>query len=135
MISELTPDDLSHSSTSPIDESQHKIYKLKNNKDNFDDILDLSNIIGTTDSTETSNEKVIIETDIFVHDLMEKLSSLLIKSPTTENASSKASILLSTLTNGDIQQQKEILSSLLLDSFQSKHHVEVATQVTDKNIL
>jgi hypothetical protein len=46
----------------------------------------------------------------------------------------KASTLLSDLTNGgDIQQQKEFLSSLF-NSFQFKSHVEVATQVINKNI-
>lgn len=93
-----------------------------------------------TDFAEISNEKVIIQTDILVRHLVEKLSDLLIKSPTTTNVSStsfdiaKASTLLSNLTNGDIQQQKELLHGLLFDSFKSKSHVEVATQVIDKNI-
>ncbi len=106
------------------------------------DIVDVSNIIEPlTDSTETSDEKVIIKTEILVDHLVEKLSDLLIKSPTTTNVTSipvnivKASSLLSNLTNGDTQEQKKLLSRLLFDSFQSKSHVEVATQVINKNII
>jgi hypothetical protein len=93
-----------------------------------------------TNSTEISNEKVITEIGILVGHLVEILSDLLIKSSTNANATSnsvniaKASTLLSDLTNGgDIQQQKEFLSSLF-NSFQFKSHVEVATQVINKNI-
>ncbi len=92
------------------------------------------------DSENISNEKLIIQTDVLIRHLVEKLSNLLIKSPTTENVSStpvhiaQASTLLSTVTGGDIQQQKELLSNLLYDSFRSKTQAEVATQVTDKNI-
>jgi hypothetical protein len=81
---------------------------------------------------------VIIQTDMLVHHVVEQLSDLLAKS-STEHVSStsahmeKASTLLSTLTDGDIQQQKQLLSHLLHDYFQSKTNVDVATQVIEKN--
>jgi hypothetical protein len=73
---------------------------------------------------------------MLVHHLVEKLSDLLSKS-STENASSapphitKASTLLSSVTDGNIQQQKQLLSHLIYDYFQSQTHIEVATQVFD----
>jgi hypothetical protein len=78
-----------------------------------------------------------IQIDTVVHHLVGKLSDLLIKSP-TENISSipvhiaKASVLLSTLTDGDIEQQKHLLSHFAYDYLQSKIYAEVATQVTIK---
>lgn len=139
--SELLPFDLSRSNSSPMDEIQSKIYKFNDKKkSNFNVLVDLSSIIMNTDPRGTSNEKLIIQTDLLVQHLVEKLSDLLIKSPTIENLSStsvqitKASKLLSELTV-DIQEQKDLISRLLLDSFQSKPHIEVTTQVIDKNIL
>ncbi len=92
-----------------------------------------------TDSAATSSEKVIIQIEPLVRHLVEKLSERLIKSSTTENVTStpgyitEASTLLFTLTHGDIPEQKELLSRLLFDTFQSKSRVEVSTQVTNKN--
>jgi hypothetical protein len=93
-----------------------------------------------TDSAATSSEKVIIQIEPLVRHLVEKLSELLIKSSTTETVAStpgyitEASRLLFTLTRGDIPEQKELLSRLLFDTFQSKIRVEVSTQVTNKNM-
>jgi hypothetical protein len=93
-----------------------------------------------TDSAATSSEKVIIQIEPLVRHLVEKLSERLIKSSTTETVAStpsyitEVSTLLFTLTHGDIPEQKELLSRLLFDTFQSKSHVEVSTQVTNKNM-
>jgi hypothetical protein len=76
---------------------------------------------------------------MIIHHVVEEISDLLMKS-SNENASStsahliKASTLLSSLTEGNIQQQKQLLSHLLHDYFQSKTNIEVGTQVIEKNI-
>ena len=77
---------------------------------------------------------MIIQTDMLVHHLVEKLSDLLIKFSTEDTSSTpnhitKASTLLSNVTDGNIQQQKQLLSHLLYGYFQSQTHIDVATQV------
>ncbi len=96
-------------------------------------IVDLSNIIVPFDITQISNEKIIIQTEVIVRHLIEKLSDLLTKSSTSDQISA-TSTLLSTLISGDIQQQRELLSRLLLDPFSSKTYAEVATQVINITI-
>ncbi|CAF3978940.1 unnamed protein product [Rotaria sp. Silwood2] len=97
--------------------------------------LDLSNMTVTNDHSKRSNEKVNIQTDMLAHHVVEKLSNLLMNSSTetissTPNDITIASTFLSTLTNENIQEQKQILFHLLNDYFQSKTCVDVATQTS-----
>ena len=103
-------------------------------------MVDPSNFTLINDNAEqSSNKRLIIQTDLLAHHLLGRLSNALLVS-SDENISSNnsihlagASTLLSNLTNGNIQQQKQILSHLLTDYFESRNYADAATQVTDNN--
>ncbi|CAF0922536.1 unnamed protein product [Rotaria sordida] len=68
---------------------------------------------------------LIIQTDILIHHLVEQISNLLMNFLISND-----STIVSILTNGNIQQQKQLLFHLLNDYFQSKTNVDVATQTS-----
>ncbi|CAF1180560.1 unnamed protein product [Adineta steineri] len=115
---ETIPMELSEASTASMNEIQ----------------IDLSNAVTTSDQSRESNRKITIQTDMLVHHIVEKLSDLLIQSSkdgfSTPAHMSRASTLLSNVTEGNRNQQKQLLSHLIYDYFQSQTYIEVSTQTS-----
>ncbi|CAF1016842.1 unnamed protein product [Adineta steineri] len=115
---ETIPMELSEASTASMNEIQ----------------IDLSNAVTTSDQPRESNRKITIQTDMLVHHIVEKLSDLLIQSSKDGFSipihMSRASTLLSTVTEGNRNQQKQLLSHLIYDYFQSQTYIEVSTQTS-----
>ncbi|CAF3745324.1 unnamed protein product [Rotaria sordida] len=90
--------------------------------------FDLDSIVEDMSQSRTfsMNEiPLIIQTDILIHHLVEQISNLLMNFLISND-----STIVSILTNGNIQQQKQLLFHLLNDYFQSKTNVDVATQTS-----
>lgn len=134
MNPESIPADLSPSIFSPTSEIQSKISKLYHIRYKCITIVDLPDVAVPSDTSTVSDETVILQTDRIIRHVVEKLSDRLAKSSTPAETA-EASTLLPTLINGNIQQQKELLSRLLSDYFPSKTYADATTQVTNRIIL
>ena len=128
------PVSLSQSNLSSSNEIQRKVLRCHYIQYQLVNLGDFPNIIMPSDTTKISSERVITQTEIIARHLVEKLSDLLVESFTsTQNTTT--STLLPALLNEDVQQRKELLFRLLLDSFPFKTSVDVSTQVMNRIII